>query len=171
MLVADYDAESFLWCLLWTTHRYENGAVPDHLEYVFDGWTLRNSEHAALTKTAFMTRLKFNPTSSHKSSLCFIEDICEAFCDRLRIADKQARLAIRNGTVPPSLPRLLPVLLTAVKNLAPQDYTAHTETSQVEDDEDKDEEAQVLPENYLLSADSPAWARLGKADSFGRPPV
>jgi hypothetical protein len=147
MLGTDDDVESFLWCLLWTTHRYVDGKAPPSLDKMCYEWTLRNPEYAARLKRDFMTQLQFNPTSSHKSSLYFIKDICKAFCDRIYDARKQARLAIRNGTVPPPPPRLLPALLAAVKKLS---------------QEKEDEEAQVPPKNHFAQCELPGLGASGE---------
>jgi hypothetical protein len=148
MLGTDDDVESFLLCLLWTTHRYVDGKAPPSLDEMCYEWTLRNPEYAANLKGYFMNKHQFNPTSSYQSSLYFIEDICEAFRDHIYDARKQARLAIRNGTVPLPPPRLLPALLAAVKNLS---------------QEKEDEEAQVLPKNHVLGVSSPVWTHLSPA--------
>jgi hypothetical protein len=186
-LDTDYDAESFLWCLLWTTHRYMDGKVPPKLADVFNGWTLRDPEYAARNKRDYMIDLKFKLTSSHKSSRRFIVDICEAFCDRNRIANKQARDAtfddssdsnlnsnpdsdsdsdsdLDSDTAPPPPPRLLPVLLAAIKKRVPAEFTPLPAALP---------KAPEFPSDTydLLSVHSPAWVHLGKADSFGQPPV
>jgi hypothetical protein len=173
MMCADYDVESFLWCLLWTTHRYVDGKVPGHLEHEFDEWTLHNPEHAALTKDAFMKRLQFKLTSSHKSSRRFIVGICEAFCDLNRAVKKQARDATFDDSsdsdsdsdnTPSPPPCLLPFLLAAIKKRIPAEFTPLPAAPP---------KAPKSPSDAydLLSVDSPAWKRLGKADSFGQPPV
>jgi hypothetical protein len=82
MLGADYDAESFLWCLLWTTHRYVDGKVPPKLADVFNGWTLRDPDTAARNKGHYMMELQFNSTSSHASSKLIMERLCQAIRKR-----------------------------------------------------------------------------------------
>jgi hypothetical protein len=108
-------------------------------------------------------------------------DICEAFCDRNRIANKQARDATFDDSsdsnsnsdadsdsdsdaAPPPPPRLLPVLLAAIKKRVPAEFTPLPAAPP---------NALKSPSNTydLLSVDSPAWVHLGKADSFGQPPV
>jgi hypothetical protein len=175
MLCADYDVESFLWCLLWTTHRYVDGKVPPKLTGMFNVWTLPDPDTAARNKRSYMMDLKFKLTSSHKSSRRFIVGICEAFCDLNRIAEKQARDATfddssdsdsdsDSDTTPPPPPRLLPVLLAAIKKRVPAGFTPLPAAPS---------KAPKSPSDTydLLSVDSPAWKRLGKADSFGQRPV
>jgi hypothetical protein len=147
MLGTDNDVESFLWCLLWTTHRYVDGKVSPSFQDELDIWTNRNPEIGACVKDSFMIRLQFNPTSSHKSSLYFIEDICEAFRNHRYDARQQTRLAFRNGTVPPSPPRLLPALLAAVKNLS---------------QEKEDADAQVPPKNHFAQCELPSLGASGE---------
>jgi hypothetical protein len=164
MLGADYDAESFLWCLLWTTHRYEDGVVPDHLEHVFDGWTLRNPEHAARNKHSFMMDLKFNPTSSHASSKLIIVRLCQAIGKRAWEASyERAGLTPAEVAELPPPPPLLPLLSSALKPSLSDDLKSLFI---------KVPDAPTLEiDSGLFGVTSQVWTHLGKADSFGRPPV
>jgi hypothetical protein len=162
MFGTDYDAESFLWCLLWTTHRYVDGKVPEHLERVFDGWTLHTPEYAARNKGHFINGGVFHLTSSHMSSQYLIADVCGAWVDRENDHKKLIRAAAKTKAEVPPRPSLLPVLLAAIKTQDPADYTP---TAVLPD------EPSAQHTSKLLGVNSAVWTRLRGENSFDRHPA
>jgi hypothetical protein len=164
MLGADYDAESFLWCLLWTTHRYVDGKVPPKLADVFNGWTVRDPDSAARSKGHYMMDLKFNPTSSHASSKLIMERLCQAIRKRAwEASDERVGLTPAEVAQLPPPPPLLPLLSSALKrSLSPELKSLFIKVP----------DAPTLEiDSGLFGVTSQVWTHLGKADSFGRPPV
>jgi hypothetical protein len=170
----DYDAESFLWVLLWTTYCYDKGALVYRNKLV--GWTNPNWQIAGLAKSSFLmdyqvSKLKL-PTLSHTSSGDVIDHLTEIFRGRRSdIGSKSKALKRRNkkradGTELEVLPPTVPILSSALSQLTEWDDLP-SDVKTVFSGNACHTKAFPDMANYVLSADSPVWEVLANKDSFG----
>jgi hypothetical protein len=175
-LPLDFDVESFLWVVLWTTHRYHMGYTIERRELV--GWRSTLGTSAADAKRSFLQKGKPTPTASHARSYDLILGFAK-LCLRQLTA-----IALRSEVKPQ---RRFPGEAEPPKVLSPKELL-HAVVAGLEatlqdevlgyffprsdrfDDDDVPAEAKVpkvVCNDHILGPYSEFWPLIAAPDAFG----
>jgi hypothetical protein len=170
METTDHDLESFIWCLIWTVHRYNNGKLADDRGRMFIGWAHRSRISASDAKLAYTRAPVIEPTTSHKCLDGPIRSVLEAFI----IQQNMISLAVvtRRAVPPMSPPLRVDILSRLAPELPPPIRSLFVETDiskVVVPDVSKNMVPDIAKDrSRVLACGSPVWKALVRRGLFGR---
>jgi hypothetical protein len=175
-MTTDYDAESFLWVLLWTTQCYDAGSFLGSTKLA--GWTNPNRRIAGFTKTGFLHRGELDLTSSHENLGLLIDEATAIFSARQTTLHAERK---KQAQLKKSLKKKKSVNVEAPVTPLPPEPILPSVLAAIETCVDFPEGIKLLflnvvrhirtPSavvNHVLGVDSPVWALLADKHSFGR---